>query len=128
MGSEQLRYSMATGQKTVSLVGFGWSPRAAAQVLFAVGAPDWATSCATSRSTKVVWVFFLGERLEAGEKKWVAPKVGMCGVLLHRSSSIIPAAMAFLGVKIAVVSIWQFQSHFRWRSLPMPEANNKGTM
>jgi len=47
--------------------------------------------------------------------------VGMCGLLLHRSSSLIPAAVAFVGVVIAVISVWQFQTGFRWRSLPIPE-------
>eukprot|EP00435_Cladocopium_sp_Y103_P056840 s1724_g19.t1 len=47
--------------------------------------------------------------------------VGMCGLLLHRSSSLIPAAVAFAGVVIAVISVWQFQTSFRWRSLPIPE-------
>eukprot|EP00434_Breviolum_minutum_P029508 symbB.v1.2.026093.t1/scaffold2583.1/size75752/2 len=46
--------------------------------------------------------------------------VGMFGVLIHRSSGIMPAAIALLGINIAVLSVWQFHD-FRWRCLPFPE-------
>ena len=66
----------------------------------------------------------------------------MSGLLLHRSSSFIPAAVASAGVPIAaprprlargqkgkaltgrtqVASIVQFKDRFRWRTLSIPEA------
>ncbi|CAK9042413.1 CSC1-like protein At4g02900 [Durusdinium trenchii] len=47
--------------------------------------------------------------------------VGMSGLLLRRSPSCIPPAVAFVGVPIAVASILQFKDRFRWRTLSIPE-------
>jgi len=47
--------------------------------------------------------------------------VMMFGVLAQRSSSAVPAALAFLGAFCSVCSVLQFSSRFRWQSLPFPE-------